>query len=106
VGLDSLSNFGYFETMTTQNCNHGNSAPADVLEEIHDSQAGSVRHKCAVCAYARGYADGRGATPFKCATRSATNRRLGDLPDSQAGPGRHKCCVCAYQAGFRAGQRR
>ena len=90
--------------MSIQNCNHGNSAPADVLENLHDSQAGSGRHKCAVCAYNEGYNKGRRSGRFNCPIPSAYKTTLRNLPSSQAGAGRHKCCVCAYHRGFEAGR--
>jgi hypothetical protein len=89
----------------TQNCIHGNSAPTDVLETIHDSQAGISRHKCAVCAYVAGYLHGMNSSNFTCPVQNTLNAVLKDLPESQAGIGRHKCCVCAYHKGFEMGTR-
>ena len=40
-------------------CNHHSIAPATALLRLEDSQAGPGRHKCANCAYDRGYRDGQ-----------------------------------------------
>jgi hypothetical protein len=45
-----------------ENCKHGKAAPIEVLGEIEFSQSGEGRHKCAVCAYAAGFAAGRKGT--------------------------------------------
>ncbi len=37
-----------------EGCDHGNQALRDLLSELPISQAGTGRHKCAVCAYAEG----------------------------------------------------
>ena len=42
-----------------ETCDHGNQAPRDMLAELPMSQAGTGRHKCAVCAYAEGAARSR-----------------------------------------------
>lgn len=36
-------------------------APPEVLRDLAVAQAGDGRHKCATCAYARGYRDGHAA---------------------------------------------
>ncbi|RKZ93392.1 MAG: hypothetical protein DRR19_01215 [Candidatus Parabeggiatoa sp. nov. 1] len=41
-----------------EHCDHGNSAPYDVLKNLHYSQAGAGRHKCTICAYKEGYQAG------------------------------------------------
>ena len=41
--------------MPNERCNHGNSAPADVLANLPESQAGLGHHKCAICAYHEGF---------------------------------------------------
>ncbi len=45
--------------MSTENCEHGNAAPRDMIAGLQDSQAGAGRHKCAVCAYQEGFKAGR-----------------------------------------------
>lgn len=37
-------------------------APPEVLRDLAVAQAGDGRHKCATCAYARGFRDGQNAT--------------------------------------------
>lgn len=39
-----------------EECGHGAVAPKSILESLGDSQGGSGRHKCVVCAYQRGRA--------------------------------------------------
>lgn len=96
--------------MAIEHCRHGNSAPVETLEQLHDSQAGPGRHKCTVCAYAQGYRIGLrdphlllGNSECQEGFRAPTEM-LEELPDSQAGAGRHKCCICAYHQGFQAGR--
>ena len=92
-------------------CAHGRQAPVELIERLHDSQAGIGRHKCPVCAYEIGTAaiatDGaardRGLEIESCACgASAPGFILAALPDYQGDPGRHKCPVCAYQQGLGA----
>lgn len=47
--------------MPNESCDHGNNAPDDMLEELPESQAGTGRHKCAVCAYQKGFEAGKKA---------------------------------------------
>lgn len=93
--------------MTTETCNHGNSAPVNVLNNLHDSPAGGGRHKCVVCAYEQGYEFGKTSAVLtfdhyeKCqAGLRAPSNMLSELPDSEVDAGRHKCPVCAYNLGF------
>jgi len=90
-------------------CAHGNSAPDQVLGDLHESQAGPgvQRHKCTECAYEQGYRFGRlravvpgGNAECKQTGRRAPQDVIENLPESQAGPGRHKCAVCAFHEGF------
>ncbi len=93
-------------------CDHGKSAPVELLQSLHDSQAGVGRHKCVICAYQAGLMRGREHATLQneptetCAHGShATANVLAELPTSQAGEGRHKCAVCAYAYGFAEGRR-
>lgn len=45
-------------TSSLTRCKHGNFAPIPGIKEIPDSQAGTGRHKCIVCAYALGLSQG------------------------------------------------
>ena len=40
-----------------EHCQHGNAAPAAILADLQDSQAGPgvQRHKCCICAFAQGF---------------------------------------------------
>lgn len=99
--------------MATENCDHGHAAPRELLEDLHESQAGTGRHKCCVCAYAEGLQVGRTNATMPglgdsdvCQVGNRASRAMLDaLPESQAGEARHKCTVCAYHAGFYEGRR-
>jgi hypothetical protein len=41
-----------------ESCKHQRQAPREVLDRLPDSQAGTGRHKCAVCAYEAGIQEG------------------------------------------------
>lgn len=93
-----------------EKCNHGNSAPEDMLRQLPDSQAGTGRHKCVVCAYAKGIEDAGTGRAYVTADlekcdhgHSAPQKMLDKLPYSQAGTGRHRCAVCAYTKGLISG---
>lgn len=43
--------------IATESCQHHRIAPANMLSKLPESQGGSGRHKCCVCAYAQGLAD-------------------------------------------------
>ena len=90
-------------------CAHARQAPVELIERLHESQAGVGRHKCPVCAYALGgvainadtTARHRGLEIESCAHgASAPAFVLAALPEYQGGPGRHKCTVCAYEQGL------
>lgn len=61
-------------------------------------QGGAGRHRCAGCAYEKGYADGR-------ARKEQLALDLALLPESQAGTVRHKSPHAAYAAGYLEGVR-
>ena len=88
-------------------CQHGSFAPDGFVEHWPSAQAGAGRHKCAVCAYSRGYGDmlsGQQSAamlePCRHGNRAPVDV-LSNLPTSQAGPDRerHKYCTCAYSEG-------
>ena len=54
------------------------------------------RHRCAGCAYERGYEDGLNR-------KEKLDLDLDSLPESQAGTVRHKSPHAAYAAGYLAG---
>lgn len=106
--------------MDLEYCDHGNELQTSFLKELHHSQAGTGRHRCATCAYHIGYflgssgkysdydlflslytdqekeqcRDGKSLVPTKY---------LNLLQENQGGSGRHKCCNCAFIAGFKGG---
>lgn len=93
----------------SETCAHGNVAPLETLQQLHDSQAGIGRHKCTNCAYDKGFTAGvsgvaNSEPSDRCIAGSAAPISvLRVLPESQAGSGRHKCTNCAYQNGYEDG---
>ncbi|MBX7459839.1 HNH endonuclease [Qipengyuania huizhouensis] len=91
-------------------CSHGNTAPIQVVRKLSECQAGTGRHKCAVCAYEAGKQAALGKSfqgpAEECDQEhaSAPHDMLVDLPASQAGPHRHKCAYEAFQEGRAAGE--
>lgn len=59
-------------------------------------KGGAGRHRCAGCAYEKGYDDGLNR-------REQIDLDLDSLPESQAGTVRHKSPHAAYAAGYLAG---
>ena len=53
--------------MTNELCKHDKTAPKDTLNALPESQGGTGRHRCVICAYDAGYqkglADGKGQQP-------------------------------------------
>ena len=84
------------------NCVHGNSMPDDLIVTLHDSQGGSGRHKCVICAYAKGASlvVPTGQTESCSSGSIVPTAILAALPRSQANPGRHKCTNCAFVLGM------
>jgi hypothetical protein len=64
--------------------------------ELPEDQSGLGRHRCAGCAYDRGYEDGK-------QRKELLNINLDTLPNSQAGTVRHKSVHAAYALGFYEG---
>ncbi len=92
-------------------CAHNSTISEEILARVPDSQGGSGRHRCIICAYARGVSASRGAENIASLGDIETCRHgaqavsliLSKLPESQAGAGRHKCATCAFQFGFQDG---
>lgn len=63
------------------------------FQNLPDDQGGAGRHKCAGCAYDRGYEDG-------LVRKEKLDLDLDSLPDSQAGTVRHKSPHAAYALGY------
>ncbi len=68
------------------------------FSDLPIDQGGAGRHRCAGCAYDRGYADG-------LERRECLNIDLDSLPESQAGEVRHKSPHAAYALGYLDGVR-
>ena len=86
-------------------CPHGSSMPDGLISSLEGSQAGTGRHRCAICAYGLGlvYA-GHQAEVESCGHgNSAPVGILDSLAEYQGGPGRHKCTVCAFIEGVAQG---
>ncbi|TQP70703.1 hypothetical protein FLL65_18280 [Vibrio cholerae] len=63
------------------------------LESLPNDQGGFGRHKCAGCAYERGYAAGKNR-------EEVLNLDIDSLPESQAGSVRHKSPHAAFAQGY------
>lgn len=63
---------------------------------LPEDQGGHGRHRCAGCAYEKGYRDG-------LQRKEQLSLALDSLPESQAGTVRHKSPHAAYAAGYLAG---
>lgn len=83
-------------------CQHGHSMPDDLIVALHDSQGGTGRHRCVVCAYAMGvnYVVASGETETCNRGSIAPTPVLAALPENQGGPGRHMCTNCAFVLGL------
>jgi len=100
-----------------ETCIHGGVSPVSLLTELHQSQAGSGRHRCPTCAYEQGFNMGSSGNwnsykeyinelkdPETCQIGSiAPTLILSNLGDNQGGTGRHKCTNCAFKLGFEVG---
>lgn len=75
---------------TICNQSHRHNSKFDALPE---DQGGTGRHRCAACAYERGYADG-------LQRKEKIDLDLDSLPQSQAGTVRHKSPHAAYALGY------
>lgn len=99
--------------MPLKRCQHGSNSPVVALARLHDSQAGTGRHKCPNCAYQQGFQWGLTHDDFPTTDLetcqiglTAPRSVLSKLQGSQGGTGRHKCTVCAFNYGFEAAQAR
>jgi len=66
------------------------------LKTLPEDQGGEGRHKCAACAYKRGY-------QYGFALQEAMTLDLHSLPESQAGTVRHKSPHAAFALGYLKG---
>ena len=44
---------------TAERCSEGTTAPKEMLQGLHHSQAGTGRHKCPICAWREGFEAGQ-----------------------------------------------
>lgn len=100
-----------------ETCIHGGISPISLLQNLHDSQAGSGRHRCPTCAYEQGFNLGSSGNwkNYKDYCNSLTDSEfcqigsiapthiLSQLGGNQGGTGRHKCTNCAFKHGFEVG---
>jgi hypothetical protein len=100
--------------MNNETCIHGGIAPKNLLENLHQSQGGSGRHRCPICAFEEGFLLGSSskwqnydeyclsvATSERCTQGSLVPPGiLRNLGENQGGTGRHKCTNCAFKQGF------
>ncbi len=86
-------------------CPHGSSMPDELVQGLKDSQGGTGRHRCPVCAYEKGTAHTIfGAGMESCGHGSlAPVQVLQNLPVYQGNPARHKCASCAFTEGVARG---
>ncbi|MDR0229875.1 MAG: DUF3883 domain-containing protein [Flavobacteriaceae bacterium] len=104
--------------MDLEYCDHKKELRTSFLEDLHHSQAGTGRHRCATCAYYMGYDLGCSGMyedydsflslyteKEQCRDKSSVvpTKFLSLLGGNQGGSGRHKCCNCAFIAGFNHG---
>lgn len=75
-------------------CKEVHSDIQELLAMLPHSQGGPGRHKCAGCAFEKGYEDG-----IKGVKRDV-DAVLVSLPEGQARNQRHKSCESAYEKGF------
>ena len=69
------------------------------FESLPLDQGGAGRHRCAGCAYERGFADG-------LTRKEMLDLSLDALPESQAGSVRHRSPHAAYARGYMDGVHR
>lgn len=65
----------------------------DLYLHLPEDQGGAGRHRCAGCAYEKGYEDG-------LQRKESLDLDLDSLPESQAGTVRHKSPHAAYALGY------
>ena len=79
-------------------CKKNHSKIQHIMSMLPDNQGGVGRHKCAACAYERGYDDGINHVEL------INLRQIIDgLEESQAGAQRHKSPHVAYTKGYLEG---
>ena len=76
-------------------CKRDHTKIQDVMSELPFNQGGIGRHKCAACAYERGFQDG-----LNHIEEINLKQVIDSLEESQAGSQRHKSPHAAYAKGY------
>lgn len=76
-------------------CQKDHSNVQSIMSNLPTDQGGRGRHKCAACAYEKGYELG-----FKMAENFSISSILDSLEESQAGSQRHKSPHAAFALGY------
>ena len=79
-------------------CKENHESIQAIMAELPTDQGGWGRHKCAACAYERGYRDG-----MEHVEVIHLADIMNSLPESQAGKQRHKSPLVAYMRGYSDG---
>lgn len=76
-------------------CKKNHSELSNIMNNLPYDQGGVGRHKCAACAYEKGYKAG-----YSLKEELDINEVLNGLEESQAGSQRHKSPHAAYALGY------
>ena len=76
-------------------CKKDHSRIQSIMEHLPIDQGGGGRHKCAACAYEKGYQDG-----LNHIEQIDLEKIMKELDHSQAGAQRHKSPQAAYAKGY------
>lgn len=76
-------------------CQKDHSAIQRIMSDLPTDQGGRGRHKCAACAYEKGFAEGK-----ELEENIDLSSLFDSLEDSQAGSQRHKSPHAAYAKGY------
>ena len=76
-------------------CSKDHSKIQDIMSKLPVDQGGIGRHKCAACAYEKGFEDG-----LQLKEKIDLTKVLSGLEESQAGNQRHKSPHAAYVQGY------
>ncbi|MCK9476165.1 MAG: hypothetical protein M0R46_09610 [Candidatus Muirbacterium halophilum] len=82
------------------NCNKNHDDIKKILDSLKDDQGGVGRHKCAGCAYEKGFDYGKTKND-----NFNLKDELHKLPESQASTQRHKCASSAFCQGYIEGRK-
>lgn len=80
------------------NCEKKHSLAQSIANKTPRDQGGKGRHKCAACAYEKGYQDG-----ISWKMQMDIEQVLEQLPYNQGGTGRHRSPYVAYVLGYTDG---